>query len=51
MIHYADYEVKINFSDYLSKKLNYNYTYLANLFSEVQGTIIEHLIISHKIER
>ncbi len=51
MIHYADDEVKTNFSDYLSEKLNYNYTYLANLFSEVQGTTIEHFIIMHKIEK
>ena len=43
--------IKINFSDYLSEKLDHNYTYLANLFSEVQGTTIEQFIISHKIER
>ena len=42
---------KINFSDFLSQKLNYDYTYLANLFSEVTGTTIEHYIIAHKIER
>jgi AraC-like DNA-binding protein len=42
---------KTNFSDYLSQKLNYDYTYLANLFSEAQGTTIENFIISHKIER
>ena len=35
----------------LAKKLNHDYTYLANLFSEVQGTTIEHFIIAHKIER
>lgn len=51
MIHHSDEIVKVNFSDYLSKKLNHDYTYLANLFSEVQGTTIEHFIISHKIER
>jgi AraC-like DNA-binding protein len=51
MIHFSDEMIKINFSDYLSKKLNHNYTYLANLFSEVQGTSIEQFIISHKIER
>mgnify|MGYP006195492233 CR=1 FL=1 len=51
MIHYSDVMVKINFSDYLSEKLNYNYTYLANLFSETQGITIEQFIISHKIER
>jgi len=51
MIHYTDEVPKINFSDYLSEKLEYDYTYLANLFSEVQGTTIERFIISHKIER
>ena len=51
MIHHSREDIKINFSDYLSQKLNHNYTYLANLFSEVQGTTIEHFIIYHKIER
>jgi len=51
MVHHSDEMIKINFSNFLSDKLNHNYTYLANLFSEVQGTTIEHFIISHKIER
>jgi AraC-like DNA-binding protein len=51
MVHYADELPKTNFSDYLNEKLNRNYTYLANLFSEVQGTTIENFIINHKIER
>jgi AraC-like DNA-binding protein len=51
MVHYSDELPKTNFSDYLSEKLNYDYTYLANLFSEVQGTTIEKFIIAHKIER
>ncbi len=51
MVHYADEFPKINFSDYLSGKLHYDYTYLANLFSEVTGITIEHFIIAHKIER
>ena len=51
MVHYSDEMIKVNFSDYLSEKLNHDYTYLANLFSEVQGTTIEHFIINHKIER
>lgn len=50
-IHYADDELLVNFSVHLSEKLNYDYTYLSNLFSEVQGTTIEHFIILHKIER
>jgi len=51
MVHYTDEIPKTNFSDYLVDKLKYDYTYLANLFSEVQGTTIEKFIISHKIER
>ncbi len=51
MVHYSKEPVKKNFSDYLSEKLNYDYTYLANLFSEVQGTTIQQFVISHKIER
>ena len=51
MVHYKDELLKVNFSDFISEKLDYDYTYLANLFSEIQGTTIEKFIISHKIER
>jgi AraC-like DNA-binding protein len=51
MVHHTDEIIKIKFSDFLSKKLGHDYTYLANLFSEVQGTTIEQFVISHKIER
>ena len=51
MIHHTEEVIKINFSYYLSEKLKLDYTYLANLFSEVQGTTIEQFIIAHKIER
>lgn len=51
MIHHSEEIIKVNFSDYLSEKLGQNYTYLANMFSEVHGTTIEHFIISHKVER
>jgi len=51
MVHHTDELIKINFSEFLSEKLHHDYTYLANLFSEVQGTTIEQFIISHKIER
>lgn len=50
-VHYSDEKLKVNFSNYLSEKLNYDYTYLANIFSEKQGTTIEHFILNHKIER
>lgn len=51
MIHYSDEPPVLNFSDYISKKLNYDYTYLSNIFSEVQGITIQHYIILHKIEK
>lgn len=51
MIHHADEMIKVNFSCYLSEKLNHDYTYMANLFSEIQGITIEQFIISHKVER
>ena len=51
MVHHSDEIPKMNFSNFLSEKLNQDYTYLSNLFSEVQGTTIEHFIIAHKTER
>ena len=51
LIHYNDEQIKINLSDYLSEKLNHNYTYLSNLFSEVKGTTIEQFYLANKIEK
>lgn len=51
MVHYTDEIPKVNFSEYLSQKLHFDYTYLANIFSETQGITIEHYIMNHKIER
>lgn len=51
LIHYSDELPKENYSDYISQKLDYNYTYLANTFSEVKGITIQQFIILHKIER
>ena len=51
MVHYSNDQLKINFSNYLAEKLNHDYTYLANTFSEEQGITIEHFIISHKIQK
>lgn len=51
LVHYSEEPLIVNFSVYLSEKLGYDYTYLANLFSVVQGTTIEKFIIVHKIER
>lgn len=51
MIHYSDELPKINYSDFISGKLKYDYTYLSNIFSEVKGITIQKYIIMNKIER
>lgn len=51
MVHHSQEVIKVNFSHYLSEKLHHDYTYMSNLFSEVQGSTIEQFIIAHKIER
>lgn len=51
VVYNSEEALKVNLSDHISTKLNHDYTYLANLFSEVQGSTIENFYISHKIER
>ncbi len=51
LIHYTDERLRTNFSDYLTSQLQYDYTYLANIFSEVEGMPIQQFIILQKIER
>ena len=50
MIHYSDELPEVNFSDYISKQIGYDYTYLANIFSQVKHISIRQYIIIHKIE-
>jgi len=51
LVHHNEDQIKTNLSDYLSEKLNHNYTYLSNLFSEIKGTSVENFYLSNKIER
>ena len=51
MVHHADDLPKIKFSNFLSEKLHYDYTYMANLFSSTEGVTLEHFIVLHKIEK
>jgi AraC-like DNA-binding protein len=51
LIHHSESILKINFSDHLSEKLGYDYTYLSNLFSDVMGMTIQQFIIFNKIEK
>lgn len=51
MVHYADEFPSVNYSDYIKQRLNFDYVYLSNLFSEIEGRTIQQFIILHKIER
>jgi AraC-like DNA-binding protein len=51
MIHYSEKEPLVNYSEHISQKLKYDYTYLSNIFSEVAGITIQQFIIINKIER
>lgn len=51
MIHHSDTLPKINYSEHISEKICYDYTYLSNIFSEATGITIRQFIINHKVER
>ncbi len=51
LVYQSDQPLNINISDYLSDEMNYEYNYLSNLFSEVEGNTIEKYFINQKIER
>lgn len=47
----SEKQIKVNISDYLSQKLKKDYTYLSNVFSEIQTCTIVHYINLIKIEK
>jgi len=51
MIHYSEELPKTNYSDFLAEKLDYDYTYLSNVFSEEKGITIQQFIILNKVEK
>ncbi|CAG5067519.1 hypothetical protein DYBT9623_00240 [Dyadobacter sp. CECT 9623] len=50
MVHNDEDPPKTNYSDYISQKLGYDYTYLSNIFTEETGISIRQFIINHRIE-
>jgi len=51
-IHYSENPFNsLNSSEYIANKINYDYSYLSNLFSSVEGITIEKYIINQKIEK
>lgn len=52
LIHHADkLDLKLNWSTVLSDAVHYEYNYLSNLFSSVEGVTLEQYIIRQKIEK
>ncbi|MEQ8572536.1 MAG: AraC family transcriptional regulator [Fulvivirga sp.] len=51
LVHHTGDQLKTNLSDYLAEKLNYDYHYLSNIYSEVEGTTIEKFYIAQRIEK
>lgn len=51
IIHQSDSQLKSNWSELISADLNYEYNYLSNLFSTVEGITIEQFIIRQKTEK
>ena len=50
-VHYQGHQRPVKLSVYLSEDLNYDYNYLSNLFSSIEGITIEHFHIQQRIER
>jgi AraC-like DNA-binding protein len=51
MIHYDEELPRTNFSNFLSKKLDMDYTKMSIIFSQSKGITIENFIVINKIER
>ena len=51
LVHHSEQQGTVNLSDHIAAKLHYEYTYLSNLFSAVEGTTIEKYFIAQKIEK
>ncbi len=51
LVRDPDIKLKLNMSGYLSEKLNYNYTYLNNIFYKAKGLSIEKYLIHQRIEK
>jgi AraC-like DNA-binding protein len=51
MLNASFLESRLKFSEYLSKRLQYDYTYMSNSFSEEEGSTIERFYIEYRVER
>ena len=51
LLHEEPEAIQLKLSVYLSNSLQYDYTYLSNIFSEVEGSTIERFYIVNRVER
>ncbi|MDD4721056.1 MAG: AraC family transcriptional regulator, partial [Bacteroides sp.] len=51
LVHYKNNDLKVNLSQYIASQLHQDYSYISNLFSELEGTTIEQYFIAQKIEK
>ncbi len=51
LVHHSGEILNTKLSHWLSERIHYDYTYLSNLFSEVEGTTIEKYYIAQRIEK
>ena len=51
MVYCSDGLHKLNTSEYLTKRVNYDYNYLSKIFSNIEGITIEKYVIRVRIER
>lgn len=51
MVHYTEEYPMVNFSTFLSEKMQQDYHKMAEIFSQTKGVTIEHFIILYKVEK
>ncbi len=51
LVHHSPENIKTNLSEFIASQIHHDYSYLSNLFSEVEGTTIEKYFIAQRIER
>ncbi|WP_449404248.1 helix-turn-helix domain-containing protein [Flavobacterium rakeshii] len=51
LVHHSGETLNQNLSFWLAEKMHYDYTYLSNLFSDIEGTTIEKYYIAQRIEK
>ncbi len=51
LVHHSNENIKTTLSEFITSQLHHDYSYLSNLFSEVEGITIEKYFIAQRIEK